>query len=425
MDDGLLGIRGDARFGRHLLVLANAATGKRILNHRIFLPSVLLPTLGFAIASLGYHDWTHLGAEYDEIARAIYNGRGFSDPFGIETGPTAWMPPVLPYLMAAGYLISGGDRQMVMVLFMALQWLAIASSVALVLREAVRLNRYGWGLAVAFVGLGLNFNLLFCVTHDHALLILLVNALYIIMTRGCDRLSSGSAMVQGIFGGFAALCNPILATVWAVWIAVMSRSVRTVLVAAAVSIAVITPWTIRNYIVFDRLVPIKSAAKFEFFQALCISRDGILGPVCFWEHPWGRDNAARREYGAVGESSFIEARGLPASQKWRKEPIDCVDRIINRFLTATLWSETPTRFGAPVAMAMLNRFFYAWPFISLAVLIVVRSPKGKTDGADTSRWQLAALIYAGVLLPYVLISYYTRYAAPLLAIKCLLVLFLV
>ncbi|MGB7328611.1 MAG: hypothetical protein WBD31_27285, partial [Rubripirellula sp.] len=42
-----------------------------------------------------------------------------------------------------------------------------------------------------------------------------------------------------------------------------------------------------------------------------------------------------------------------------------------------------------------------------------------------SRWQLAALIYAGVLLPYVLISYYTRYAAPLLAIKCLLVLFLV
>src|SRR3954469_26052683 len=42
----------------------------------------------------------HLGGEYFNIAQAIVDGRGFSDPFGEATGPTAWMPPLYPALLA-------------------------------------------------------------------------------------------------------------------------------------------------------------------------------------------------------------------------------------------------------------------------------------------------------------------------------------
>src|SRR5947208_16916318 len=42
----------------------------------------------------------HLGGEYFNIAQAIVDGRGFSDPFGEATGPTAWMPPLFPALLA-------------------------------------------------------------------------------------------------------------------------------------------------------------------------------------------------------------------------------------------------------------------------------------------------------------------------------------
>src|SRR5579871_4832196 len=35
----------------------------------------------------------HLGAENWEIAKAIYAGRGYADPFREPTGPTAWMSP--------------------------------------------------------------------------------------------------------------------------------------------------------------------------------------------------------------------------------------------------------------------------------------------------------------------------------------------
>src|SRR5690348_4535505 len=38
----------------------------------------------------------HLGGEYFNIAQAIVDGRGFADPFGERTGPTAWMPPLFP-----------------------------------------------------------------------------------------------------------------------------------------------------------------------------------------------------------------------------------------------------------------------------------------------------------------------------------------
>jgi hypothetical protein len=245
------------------------------------------------------------------------------------------------------------------------------------------------------------------------------------MIQGCKQHSNRTAIMQGVFGGFIALCNPILAAVWATWIVVVSGCLRTVVVAATVSMVVITPWTIRNYIIFDRFVPIKSAAKFEFYQALCVSRDGVVGPACFSEHPWNRDNAARREYELAGEAAFIDARGRPAMQKWRRSPIDCLDRLINRFLTAAIWSETPSGFGLSRAFGFFNRLFYVWPFVSLAVLVVCKDDRTWFHDDMRHRWAVAAFMYVVVLLPYVLVSYYARYAAPLIGIKCLLVLYLV
>ncbi|HLX71224.1 MAG TPA: hypothetical protein VKV04_16485, partial [Verrucomicrobiae bacterium] len=40
------------------------------------------------------------GWEMGRIGAAIASGRGFSDPFGAPTGPTAWEPPLYPCLIA-------------------------------------------------------------------------------------------------------------------------------------------------------------------------------------------------------------------------------------------------------------------------------------------------------------------------------------
>src|SRR6267378_7035265 len=47
------------------------------------------------------------GWEMGRIAGAIASGRGFSDPFEGQTGPTAWEPPLYPYLMAGVFRLFG------------------------------------------------------------------------------------------------------------------------------------------------------------------------------------------------------------------------------------------------------------------------------------------------------------------------------
>src|SRR5205823_8918953 len=47
------------------------------------------------------------GYEMGRIAEAIALGQGFSNPFQAPTGPTAWEPPLYPYLTAGIFRIFG------------------------------------------------------------------------------------------------------------------------------------------------------------------------------------------------------------------------------------------------------------------------------------------------------------------------------
>src|SRR5713226_6957216 len=47
------------------------------------------------------------GFEMGRIGRAIATGRGFADPFDGQIGPTAWEPPLYPYLIAGVFKLAG------------------------------------------------------------------------------------------------------------------------------------------------------------------------------------------------------------------------------------------------------------------------------------------------------------------------------
>src|SRR5579864_1940556 len=47
------------------------------------------------------------GWEMGRVAASLASGHGFSNPFGPPTGPTAWEPPLYPYLIAAVFLLFG------------------------------------------------------------------------------------------------------------------------------------------------------------------------------------------------------------------------------------------------------------------------------------------------------------------------------
>ncbi len=52
-----------------------------------------------------------MGFEVGNIATALASGHGFSSPFGIPTGPIAWLTPAYPLLLAGIYKIFGTGTQ--------------------------------------------------------------------------------------------------------------------------------------------------------------------------------------------------------------------------------------------------------------------------------------------------------------------------
>src|SRR5258708_3264902 len=54
-----------------------------------------------------YENHLLFGFETGRIARSIAEGHGYGNPLFVETGPTAWMTPVYPYLLAGVFKLFG------------------------------------------------------------------------------------------------------------------------------------------------------------------------------------------------------------------------------------------------------------------------------------------------------------------------------
>src|SRR5271156_3073710 len=65
-----------------------------------FVVRVLYLTLAHTYRIRAYDDHMLFGEEMGRIARALATGFGFSDPFRGHTGPTAWVGPLFPLLLA-------------------------------------------------------------------------------------------------------------------------------------------------------------------------------------------------------------------------------------------------------------------------------------------------------------------------------------
>lgn len=116
----------------------------------------------------------HLGGENRCIAQALAAGRGFSDPFGVPTGPTAWMPPVFPVLMAVLFKTLG-EIQAVATVVLTLQDLVLIYMGLLVLRIASEPDHApgssGVALALYIAAIACNYYYLLLFTHDHLIVL--------------------------------------------------------------------------------------------------------------------------------------------------------------------------------------------------------------------------------------------------------------
>jgi hypothetical protein len=72
-----------------------------------FAVRVLYLTLAHTYRIRPYDDHMLFGEEMGRIARGLATGYGFSDPFRGHTGPTAWVGPLFPLLLAGVFKLFG------------------------------------------------------------------------------------------------------------------------------------------------------------------------------------------------------------------------------------------------------------------------------------------------------------------------------
>jgi 4-amino-4-deoxy-L-arabinose transferase-like glycosyltransferase len=251
------------------------------------------------------------GFESCRIAASIVSGHGFSSPYGIPTGPTAWLPPVYPYLVAAVFKLLG-------VYSLASLWCLILVNIACETLTVVVLFRIGWrcfGPMTAFAGSFLWAVELGAVAYGvrlwesslSALLVTLSVLLYLHLLESPSKVRDW--ILYGLLWAFAALTNTALLTLMPLPVGVLLirkwRQVRWhALVALAVFLCALAPWTIRNYAVFHKVIPVRGNFGPNLWYG---NHPGVQGPADQTLNPMkNRDEFL--VYQRMGEASYAASR---------------------------------------------------------------------------------------------------------------------
>jgi hypothetical protein len=373
----------------------------------------------------------HLGAEYFNIARSLYAGKGFANPFtNLESGSTAWMPPVLPTLLAGLLWVCDGDNDLVMTVVIFFQVFVLIGTgvlVSVLVRQTCTRLWTGFAAVIFFLGVLTDFHQWFQFTHDSWLVLLALNLLLAGLCWWRPLQHWWTAASWGLFGGTCALINPLVALAWGLFTVLVGwrqRNWSRLGIAVLAAGITVTPWTVRNYLAFGRLIPVKPNLAYELYQSQCCQVDGLIQISTFVRHHPNSPEAWRErlEYKTIGEMAYIDRKRELFWQAVRADPLDFLERLTDRFLGATLWYEPvyrPDKTGRPWVL-WLSRLSHPLPFLAVLGLIGMAFVK-------QLHWaQWAAIgIYLVYLSPYVAVSYYDRYAAPLLAVKVLLVLWVI
>ena len=253
------------------------------------------------------------GWEMGRIAAAIASGHGFSNAFGAPTGPTAWEPPLYPYLTAGVFHIFGiYSRASAFVLlsinsfFSALTCIPIFLIARRIFSEKVAVgSAWTWAL--------LPYAMSWCTrwVWETSLSALLLAVIFWLALAMEDRDGLMPWLEFGLLWGIAALNSPVLLAflpasgLWA-WYRCAKRhkpslSIGGVVLASVVFVACITPWTVRNYRTFGTFIFIRD----NFGAELRLGNgNGADGTWMQYLHPT-QDLYAMRQYTSMGELAYI------------------------------------------------------------------------------------------------------------------------
>ncbi len=219
--------------------------------------------------------------ETGSIARSIATGNGFSSPFGKETGPTAWLTPVYPLIVAAAFKMFGifTVRSFFFLVFLNI----LFSTAACIPIFHVGNKVAGIGVASGAAWLWALFPNAIMIPFewiwDTSLAALLAATLLWATLALAESQRLRDWCAYGLLWGFTLMTNPSLGSLLPLllgWAAYHSRPksdspikdrrwITRPALALGLAVLCCVPWTVRNFIVFNRLVPLRSNFPLELY----------------------------------------------------------------------------------------------------------------------------------------------------------------
>lgn len=321
--------KGLLRAATSLLLIVLVALGARLWfagNQVDKMPREVLGTVAFE-------------NETGNIAYALAMGNGFSSPFRRETGPTAWLTPVYPLLVAGVFRAFGifTAKSFFAVVFLN----AVFSAAACIPIFLAGKRISGLGAAGGAAWLWALFPNAVMMPFEWVWDTCLAALLGALLLWATMELADSPQRTRdwcgyGFLWGLSLMTNPALGSLlpfllgWAASRAsrTATSSLRKPALAAGIAILCCVPWTVRNYVVFHKLVPLRSNFPLELYIG---NNNNYATRQFVWPPKITKEREILR-YFRIGETAFMEEEGRKALEFIRSHPGIAVELTWERFV---------------------------------------------------------------------------------------------
>jgi hypothetical protein len=287
------------------------------------------------------------GYEAGRLASSLALGKGFHSPLFSDTGPSAWMTPVYPMILAGIFKLFGVYSKLSAVAALTFNALVSALTcipVALIAYECLGAEQAVW---TAWVWAFFPYAVYFPMERlwETWLATLLLAILCWLVVRRDARFGVSFWVGYGALWSFAALTSPTLCSVMPFFVGyALYRRYRKndkIIVPAGIFAlmfaAGLVPWTVRNYEKFHHLIPLRDG----FGMALRLGTPGAH--AYHWQQnnlgPWHSD-VEWNEFQRLGEYEYMQREQRLANIAIEQNPRYFIMTSLRRalFLWTGYWS---------------------------------------------------------------------------------------
>ena len=350
------------------------------------------------------------GWEMGRIARSIAQGHGYGSPYGDSTGPTAWEPPLYPYLMAAVFKVFG-------VYTFASAWAlltinSLLSALTCIPIYLIASKTFGERVAVwstrtwAFLPY-----IWYWSVHwiwDTTFTPLILSLILLVSLQLEESRQGRNWLIFGVLWGVGALANPTMLAFLpfcGLWILRQRHrrglaSLSGIALSSAIFLLALTPWLVRNYEVFGRCVFLRDDFGLQFRLG---NGDGAEGMSRVYLQP----NLNKLEF-----EKFRRMGELAYAADCERLALDWIRAHPGRFLVISLkrvfyyWNGVPKPTDSTAFWDFRSSLFLASSVLAIWGLILTLRQK-----------RCGAWLFAGLIVTYPAVYYvvypHARYRHPI------------